>query len=327
MFTRRSFISSALAALVFSTGAAWAQTGSWPTRPVRIVANLPPGGSNDLLARLLAERLQPALGQPVIVENKPGASGNIGADYVAKQPADGYTLLLTPSSLVINPHFFAKLPFDPIKDFEPISLLSTVTFVLTVNAGVPAESMKEFVAHARANPGKLTYGSAGIGQPHHLAAELLKSMTGIDIVHVPYKGAGGIVPALLGGEISFTIGAINSLLPHIRTGKLRALGVAGGTRTPLLPDVPTIAEGVPLPGYELTSWAGVLAPAHTPRAIVDRLSTEVNQIIRDPQMVKEKLTPLGIQAVGTSPERLMEVMKADLALYAKLAKDANVKPE
>jgi tripartite-type tricarboxylate transporter receptor subunit TctC len=326
MFTRRSFIFAALA-LSFPVGQAWSQGAPWPARSVRIVANLPPGGSNDLLARLLAERLQPVLGQPVIVENKPGAGGNIGTEYVARQPADGYTLLLTPSSHVVNPYFFAKLPYDPIKDFEPISLINTIPFVLTVNASMPATSMKEFLAYARANPGKLTYGSAGIGQPHHLAAEMLKSMTGIDILHVPYKGAGGIVPALLGGEISFTVGAINSLLPHIRTGKLRALAVVGGTRASLLPDVPTIAEAVPLPGYELTSWTGVLAPARTPRAIVERLSAEINRIMHDPQMVKEKLTPLGIQPVGTTPEQFMDIIKAELAQYGKITRDANIKPE
>ena len=326
MLTRRSFIICTLT-LSLPAGRAWAQGASWPARPVRIIVSLPPGGSNDLLARLIAERLLSVLGQPVIVENRPGAGGNIATEYVAKQAPDGYTLLLTASGHTVNPSFFAKLPYDPVNDFEPISQVSTVPFVLTVNASMPAATMKEFVAHARANPGKLTYGSAGIGQPHHLAAELLKARTGIDIVHVPYKGAGGIVPALLAGEISFTVGAINSLLPHIRSGRLRALAVAGGTRTALLPDVPTIAEAVPLPGYEVTTWTGVLAPARTPRAIVDRLSAEINRIVQDPQVIKEKLTPLGIEPVGTTPEQFMDFIKAELVRYAKLAKDANIKPE
>jgi tripartite-type tricarboxylate transporter receptor subunit TctC len=326
MITRRSFITLALA-LSLPMGEAWAQGAPWPARPIRIIVSLPPGGSNDLLARLLAERLYPALGQPVVVENRPGAGGNIATEYVAKQPPDGYTLLLTASAHAVNPSFFAKLNYDPVKDFEPISLVSTVPFVLTVNASMPVTTMKEFVAYARANPGKLTYGSAGIGQPHHLAAELLKARTDIDMVHVPYKGAGGIVPALLAGEISFTVGAINSLLPHIRSGRLRALAVAGGRRTALLPDIPTIAEAVPLPGYEVTTWTGVLAPARTPRAVVDRLSTEINRVVQDPQVIKEKLTPLGIEAIGTAPDKFMEFIKAELVRYAKIAKDANIKPE
>jgi tripartite-type tricarboxylate transporter receptor subunit TctC len=289
------------------------------------VVPMTPGGANDFVARVIAERLQSALGQPVMVENKPGAGGNIGTEYVAKRPADGYTLLLTPNAHVINPYFYAKLPYDPIKDFEPISLVFTIPFVLTVNATLPVTSMKEFLAYARANPGKLTYGSAGIGQPHHLAAELLKSMTGIDIVHVPYKGASGIVPALLSGEIDFTIGAINSLLPHFRSGKLRALAVAGSTRTSALPEIPTIGEVVP--GYAMDVWTGMLAPAGTPRAIVDRLNTEVNRILRDPQIIKDRLAANGLEPKGTTPEQFSEIIKAELAMYAKLAKDANIKPE
>ena len=199
MFTRRSFIIYTLT-LSLPAGQVVAQSAPWPARPVRIIVSLPPGGSNDLLARVIAERLHPVLGQPVIVENRPGAGGNIATEYVAKQAPDGYTLLLTASGHTVNPSFFAKLPYDPVKDFEPISQVSTVPFVLTVNASMPAVTMKEFVAHARANPGKFTYGSAGIGQPHHLAAELLKARTGIDIVHVPYKGAGASFRRCLPGR-------------------------------------------------------------------------------------------------------------------------------
>jgi tripartite-type tricarboxylate transporter receptor subunit TctC len=184
--------------------------------------------------------------------------------------------------------------------------------------------MMEFLAYARAHPG-LTYGSSGIGQPHHTAAELLKSMTGINIVHVPYKGAAGVVPALLSGEITFTIGAINSLLPHFRSGKLRALAVADSTRTSALPEVPTIGETVP--GYEMNTWTGMLAPAGTPRAIVDRLYTEINRILRDPQIVKDRLAANGLEPKGTTPGEFSEIIKAELTMYAKLAKDANIKPE
>jgi tripartite-type tricarboxylate transporter receptor subunit TctC len=325
MLTRRLFMMGASAILSLPVGNALAQSATWPARPIHVVVTQPPGGGNDAIARLIAAKLQPVFGQPAIVENKPGAGGNIATVYVAKQPADGYTLLLTPSSHVGNVYFFARLPYDPIKDFEPISLVSSTPFIFVVNASMPVTSMKEFLSYARAHPG-LTYGSAGIGQPHHTAAELLKSMTGIDIVHVPYKGAAGVVPALLSGEISFTIGAINSLLPHIRSGKLRVLAAAGSTRTALLPDVPTIAEAADLPGYEMTSWAGILAPAGTPRAIVDRLSTEINRAVRDPE-VREKLAAGGIEPIGTTPERFMEIMKAQLVQYGKITKEANIKPE
>ena len=326
MCTRRLFMTAALAALALPISNALAQGASWPARPIHIVVTQPPGGGNDAVARLIATNLQPALGQPVIVENKPGAGGNIATVYVAKQPADGYTLLLTPSSHVGNVYFFAKLPYDPINDFEPISQVSTTPFIFVVNASTPVASMKEFLAYARANPG-LTYGSAGIGQPHHTAGELLKSMARIDVVHVPYKGAAGVVPALLSREITFTIGAINSLLPHIRSGKLRVLAAAGGQRTALLPDVPTIAEAAELPGYQMSSWAGVLAPAGTPRALVSRLSTEINRIIQGSESVRKKLTASGIEPLGTTPERFMEVMKAQLVQYAKITKEAGIKPE
>jgi len=314
-----------LAVLSIPAGNAFAQGTAWPTRPIHIVVTQPPGGGNDAIARLIASGLQPVLGEPVVVDNKPGAGGNIATVYVAKQPADGNTLLLTPSSHVGNVYFFKNLPYDPIKDFEPISQVSSTPFIFVVNAGLPVKSMKEFLAYARSHPG-LSYGSAGIGQPHHTAGELLKSMAHIDVVHVPYKGAAGVVPALLSGEIVFTIGAINSLLPHIRSGKLRVLAAAGSKRTPLLPDVPTIAEAADLPGYEMTSWAGVLAPAGTSKSIVDRLSTEINRVIRDPQ-VSAKLTAMGIEPIGTSPERFMEVMKAQLVQYAKITKEANIRPE
>ena len=321
----RLSMAAALCVFFFAAPQTQAQV-AWPSRPIHIVVTQPPGGGNDAVARLIANSLQPVLGQPVIVENKPGAGGNIATVYVAKQQPDGYNLLITPSSHVGNVYFFAKLPYDPIKDFEPISLVSTTPFIFVVNSNSPATSMMEFLAYARARPG-LTYRSSGIGQPHHTAGELLKSMAGINVVHVPYKGAAGVVPALLSGEIDFTIGAINSLLPHIRTGKLRVLAAAGATRTTLLPDVPTIAEAAQLPGYAMSSWAGLLAPAGTPRAIVERLNNETNQVLRNSPAVKEKLMAAGIEPIGTTPERFMEIMKEQLVQYAKITKAAGIKPE
>ncbi|MEO7402458.1 MAG: tripartite tricarboxylate transporter substrate binding protein, partial [Burkholderiales bacterium] len=290
MFFRR--FSGQLVGAMMSAGAligatnAVGQGTAWPTRPMKIVVPLTPGGSNDVLGRLLAERLQTGLGQPVVVENRPGAGGNLGTEYVAKQPPDGHTLLISSNTHVINTNFFAKLPYHPFDDFETISIIATIPFVMSVNAASPAKSVNDFIDLARAKPGTLTYATAGIGTPHHLSAELLKSMAGIDMVHVPYKGAAGLVPALVANEVSMTIGAINSLLPHFRAGRLRPLAVVGAQRTPLLPDVPPMAEAANLPGYALDIWIGVLAPAKTPRAIVERLNTEINKVMRDPQLIK-----------------------------------------
>jgi len=318
-------VSSAVLAL--AAGESAAQSGAWPSRPIRFVVPLPPGGSPDYLSRLLSERLQPVLGQPFVVENKPGAGGNIAREFVARQPADGYTILMSESSHVMAAGIGAKLPYDPIKDFQPISLAATIPFGLTVNASMPVRSLKEFLDFAKAAPRSLTYGTAGVGAPHHFAAELLRSMTGINIVHVPYKGSAGIIPALLSGEIDFTIGAVNSLLPHFKAGKLRPIAMAGSSRTAILPEVPTIAEAGPLPGYAVDVWLGVMAPAGAPRPIIDRLSNEINRIIRDPQIIEDRLTPVGLESVGTTPEQFLDVMKAELAKYAKVARDAGIRPE
>jgi tripartite-type tricarboxylate transporter receptor subunit TctC len=299
----------------------------WPSRSIRFVVPLPPGGSPDYLSRLLAEHLQPVLGQPLVVENKPGAAGNIARDFVAKAPPDGYTILMSESAHVMSAAVVAKLPYDPIKDFEPISLAATIPFGLTVNSAMPVHTLDEFLDYARKSPKPLTYGTAGVGAPHHFAVELLRSMTGIKVVHVPYKGSAGIIPALLSGEIDFTIAAENSLLPHYKSGKLRPIAIASSSRTAILPDVPTIAEAGPLPGYAVNVWLGVMAPAGTPRAIVDRLNAEVNKVVRDPQVVKERMNTVGLEAVGSTPEQLLEVMKSELAKYTKLARDANIQPE
>ena len=304
-----------------------AQSTSWPNRPMRIIVPLTTGGSSDLIARILAERLAVALGQPVVVENKPGAGGNVGTEYVSHQAPDGYTLLLSSNTHVINLSFFAHLPYDPIKDFEPISMVATVPFVMTVNSSLPVHSVKEFIDYARARPGTITYGTAGIGTPHHLSAELLKSMTGIEMTHVPYKGAAQLVPALLGNEVTVTVAAINTLLPHMRSGKLRALAVSADHPFDVLPDVPTIADAGGLPGFSIDVWLGVLAPAGTPRPIIDRLNMEINRIMRDPQIIRDRLNAMGVASVGSTPERYMEVMKSDIARYAKIARDAHIQPE
>ena len=322
----RILVASALgAALAVPPGGAVAQ--QWPSRSIRFVVPLPPGGSPDYLARLLSEHLQSAIGQPFVVENKPGAGGGIARDFVAKALPDGYTILMSESSHILSAAVGVKAPYDPINDFQPISLAATIPFGLTVNSSMPVHTLNEFIAQAKKSPKPLTYGTAGIGAPHQFAVELLRSMTGINVVHVPYKGSAGIIPALLSGEIDFTIAAENSLLPHYKSGKLRPIAIAAPTRTPILPDVPTIAEAGPLPGYAMTVWLGVMGPAGMPRPIVERLNAEINKLVRDPQIVKERMNTVGLEAVGSTPEQLLETMKADLAKYTKLARDANIQPE
>ena len=295
----------------------------YPSRLVRIVVPLPPGGSNDVVARIVAEKLAPALGQPVVVDNRPGASGNIGTELVAKSAPDGHTLFMANTAHVINPSLFAKLPYDPIRDFAPIALMSSAHFALVVHPSVPARSVKEFIAVARARPGSLTYASSGNGAPHHLAMELLKSMARVDLTHIPYKGAGQFVPALVAGEVSSVIGAISSLLPHVQTGRLRILGMAGNRRTPLLPEVPTISEAA-LPGFALDNWGGMLAPAGTARSIIDRLNGEIVKALRDPQVV-ERLASQGIELIPSTPDEFQAVMKAHMAKWAKVVKAAGIR--
>jgi tripartite-type tricarboxylate transporter receptor subunit TctC len=302
-------------------GSALAQ--SFPARTVRIIVPLPPGGSNDLLARIAAERLTASLGQPVVVDNRPGASGNIGTELVARSAPDGHTLLMANTAHVINPSLFAKLPFDPLSDFAGIALMSSVHFVLVVHPSVPARSVKEFIAIARARPGALTFASAGNGAPHHLAMEMLKSAARVDLTHVPYKGAGQFVPALASGEVASVIGAINSLLPHVRAGRLRALGMAGARRTPLLPGVPTIAEAA-LPGYALDNWGGMLAPAGTPRAVIDRLNGEIVSMLRDPQ-VADRLVSQGVEPTPSTPVVFDALLKAHAVKWARIVKAAHIR--
>jgi tripartite-type tricarboxylate transporter receptor subunit TctC len=315
--------SAFLLGCTLAAGAALAQQQAFPARIVRIVVPLPPGGSNDLLARIAAERLTASLGQPAVVDNRPGASGNIGTEFVARSAPDGHTLLMANTAHVINPSLFAKLPYDPIRDFAPVALMSSVHFALVVHPSVPARSVKEFIAVARARPGALTFASAGNGAPHHLAMELLKFMAHVELTHVPYKGAGQFVPALVTGEVSSVIGAINSLLPHVQAGRLRALGMAGNRRTPLLPDVPTIAEAA-LPGFALDNWGGLLAPAGTPRNIIDRLYGEIARALRDPQ-TGERLAAQGIEVTLAAPDEFQALMKTHMAKWAKVVKAANVR--
>ena len=296
---------------------------TYPSKPIRIVIPFPPGGSNDLVARLVGEKLRASMGQPVFAENRPGGNNIIATDLVAKSAPDGHTLLMANTPHAVNSILFPKLPYDAIRDFAPVGLATSVYFALTVHPSVPAVSVKQFIAVARSRPGALTYASAGIGAPHHLAMELLKSMARVDLTHVPYKGAGHFVPALVAGEVTSVIGAINSLLPHVQAGKLRLLAIAGIRRTPLLPEVPTIAEAA-LPGFALENWNGILAPAGTPRAIVERLSAEIGKALKDPE-IRDRLIPQGIEVIPSTPDEFQEALKAHMTKWAKIIKTANIR--
>ena len=328
MTTRRDFIAQTLAAsaaLVVPRGGAIAQ--AWPSRPIRLVVPLPPGGGSDYLARVMTERLQSALGQPILVENRVGADGRIGTEYVSKQPPDGHTFLVITTNELSAPSMFRKMNYDILNDFAPVSLLAAHPFVLLVHPSVAVNSVNEFIAFARAKPGVLTFASSGVGSFYHLVAELLKSMTGIDMLHVPYRGSGPVTQALLSGEVMSAFAPLGPFLAHIRSGKLRPLAVVDSSRASLLPEVPTIAEAVPLPGFALISWHGVLAPAGTPRTIVDRLSAELVRIIHDPQFSKERLLERGLEPIGSTPEQLGDKMKADFDMFAKIIRDARIPAE
>ncbi len=312
-----------LAANFGVAGAAMAQSSDWPTHIVKIVVPAPPGSVTDLLARVLGERLPTVFNQPFITENRPGGATNIGTDYVAKQRADGYTMLLTQNTIVTNPSFFKKLPFDPIADFDPVTLIATTPMVMAVNANTPVKSIKELIDFARTK--EIAYGSAGVGSPHHLATVLFNAATGLTMTHVAYKGSAPATLALITNEVTMSITTISAVQPFMQSGKVRVLGVSGEKRTSLMPDVPAIVEVVP--GVVLEAWFAVFVPAGTPRAIISRLNTEINRILQDPQIVKTRFTPNSVEPRGTTPERLKEIMQSELIKYQKLAKDANIIPE
>ena len=313
-----------LVALAFHLPAAWGQ--AWPSKPIRIIVPFAPGGPADLLPRLIGPKLTEAWGQPVVVENKPGAGGNIGMDALAKAAPDGYTLVIGPNgNLVVNPHLYPNLPYDVFRDFTPVTLVASFSNVLVVNPEVPAKTVPELIALAKAKPGALSYGSPGTGSQAHLGGEFLKLMAGIDIIHVPYNGTAPAMRDLLGGQISFMFAQTSSALPQVQSGKLRALGVASARRSAQLPDVPTIAESG-LPGFEAVSWYALLAPAGTPKEIVTRLQAEIARILQLPD-IREKLALQGGEPVGNTPEQLSSMLKSESSRYADIVKRANIKAE
>ena len=300
---------------------------AYPTRPVRLVVPYTAGGSSDFVGRLMAQKLSDGLGQPVTVDNRPGVAGITGTDIVAKSEPDGYTLALVGMTThAANPALYKKLPYDPIKDFAPISVAIVSPLVLVVHPDVPAKNVRELIAHAKANPGKVNFGSAGVGNTLHLAGELFKSRAGIDIVHVPYKGASAALNDLLGGRVQMMIDLVQTPLAHIQAGKLRALGTTGTERLSLLPDVPTIAEQG-LPGFQFATWIGIAAPAGTPKPIVDRLHAEMTKVLAMPD-VQAAFGKQGMQvAPSPSPEAFGELMRSERDRIADLVKKAGIEPE
>lgn len=304
---------------------ALAMAQDYPAKPIRIIVPFPPGGPADLLARSIGQKLSDAWGQPVIAENKVGAAGNLGVDFAAKSPADGYTLVVVPTgNIAVNPTLYPKLPYKP-SDLAPITMLATVENVLVVNPSVPANSMKELVALAKAKPGSLTFASPGAGSQAHLAAELIKLTAGVDMVHVAYKGTGPALNDLLGGQVSMMYSQMSSALPHIRAGKLRAIGVASLKRSPVLPEVPTIAEQG-FPKFEAVSWYALMAPAGVPKEIVAKLSAECSRILKLAE-IKERFAGLGAEAVGGTPEELAATIQSESARWGDVVRKQHITVE
>ncbi len=313
----------ALAALPW-VAAGSAQAQEFPSQPVKLIVPLTPGGSNDVLARVVAEKLGGLWGQSVIVENRPGASSNIGADAVARAPADGYTMLVAPNNVfAVNHTLMPRL--EGGKDLSPVSLLGTVPFLLVAGPGAKVNSVKELIDASKSRPEGITYASSGIGSPHHLAAEMFRLRTGAKLTHVPYKGAAPAITDLLGGQVQVTFGAINQLLPHIREGKLKALAVVGAERIALLPDVPTLAEAG-LPGWQGEVWVALAAPPRTPAATVERINRDVRRVMALPD-VQTKMAEQGLVVKSSTPAQLAQTIADDTRRWAEVIKEANIKAE
>ncbi len=322
-FARNASVRTAIAA-AFCLFCAAALGQAYPAKAIKLVVPFPPGGGADVTARTYGQKIGEGIGQTVIVENRGGAGGNIGTDYVARSDPDGYTLLLTTNGHTIQPHLY-KLTWDPVKDFAPVSLVVTFQLVIAVNPSVPANTLSELIAFAKSNPGKLTYGSSGTGGPLHLAAELFKNMTGVNIVHVPYKGNAPMTTAVVRGEVDMVFDSMTGPLPQIRAGKLRAIAVTGPARSSVLPNVPT-AQEAGIAGFEYVAWTGILAPAGTPRDVVERLNTEIVKASRAPDLV-QRLTGLGYDVVTDTPKEFASRIARDLARFGKVVKDANIRGE
>jgi len=313
----------AAAVCISCAGAAHAQ--AYPSKPIRLVVPLAPGGTTDILARLMAQRLAESLGQPVVVDNRPGAGGNIGNEVVARSLPDGYTLLMTAPPLVINPGLYKKIGYHPLNDYTPIMMVASVPVVLAVNPAVPAKNVKELIALAKANPGRLNYASSGIGGTNHLGGAMFATMAGVDIVHIAYKGSGPALTDLLAGQVQMQLSGLPPLLPFIKSGKLRALGIAGAKRTASLPEVPTIAEAG-VPGYEATSWQGLSAPAKLSAPILSLLHGRLVKIMALPD-VQTRIVELGAEPVGDTPAEFARFIRSEYEKWGPIIKQTGARAD
>ncbi|HTD89556.1 MAG TPA: tripartite tricarboxylate transporter substrate binding protein, partial [Burkholderiales bacterium] len=312
-------------ASLIPTAGRTAEPQAYPSRPLRFIVPFPPSGTNDIIARALVQKLSEDLGQPVVVDNRGGANGIIGMDLTAKSPPDGHTFLIIGGGFVINPSMYRKLPFDPVRDFTPVSLIGNGSHILVVHPSLPARNVEELIALAKTAPGKLAMASAGIGNLTHLAGELFMSLTGARFVHVPYKGGGPAVTDLIGGQVSLYFSTIAVGLPHVRSGKLRALAVSGAQRSSIAPDIPTIAEAG-VSGYAVDGWYAMLMAAHTPPHIVGRFAAGLHRAIQNTE-VKLRLASQGIDTAPSTPDALRKMLAADTAKWAKVLREAGIQPE
>jgi tripartite-type tricarboxylate transporter receptor subunit TctC len=323
VFSRRIW---GLALAVAASAMSWqAQAQAYPEHPVRFVVPYPPGGGTDVIARIVQGKLQTALGQNIVIDNKGGAGGSVGTDIVAKAPSDGYTVLFTLNSHTVNPAIYAKLPFDTLKDFEPVGTVASLPQILVAHPQFPANNVAELIALAKAKPGTLAYASVGVGSPGHLAGELFKLRTGTQMTHVPYRGGGPAVTDVMGGQVPLLWVSIPAAAQHVKSGKLKALGVSTLKRSAAFPDVPTLQEAG-VPDFEVDSWYAMFVPAKTPKPVIDRLNRALNTALQDTE-VRDKLLQQGSEAVGGTPEALGQTVNVELVKWAKLAKDANIKAE
>jgi tripartite-type tricarboxylate transporter receptor subunit TctC len=314
--------SAALLAAAAQTAAAQ----SYPTKPIRVIIAQAPGSATDVVTRTLGSKLQASLGQPLVVDARPGAGGTLGTDVAAKAPPDGYTLFMANNSTHgANPALYSKLPYDAVRDFAPIIFVASTPYVLSVHPSLPVANVKQLIALAKTKPGQINYASAGNGSTHHLSGELLKSMAGIDIVHVPYKGTGPALTGLLSGEVSITFATVTSIQPHLKSGRAKALAVTTPKPSPMLPGVPTISESA-LPGFEMLSWFGLLAPAGAPPAIVTRMNAEVAKVLALPE-IKSALAVQGLETRGGTPAQFGDHIRAEIAKITRIAKAAGVKAD
>ena len=318
---RLGVVAMLLAAAAIATASPAAE--NFPTKPLRFVIGLAPGGATDIMARALAQKLTESLAQPVIVDNRSGAAGSIAAALVAKSPADGYTLLFVSSSFAINPGLYRDLPFDPVRDLAPISLIAAAPFLLVVNPALPAGTVKELIALAKARPGSLNYSSGGNGSSGHLAGELFKSLAGVTLTHVPYKGAGPATVDVIAGQIQMTFASVVSALPHVKAGRLRALGVTSEKRSGALPQLPTISEAG-VKGYHVETWYGALAPAGTPAAIVGKLNTEIARAVKRPDM-QERMASEGAEPIGGTPAQFATFLESEIKKWGAIIRESGVR--